>query len=247
MSNERPNEFLSWRGQLTPPDALPEQSLEDKELSWQRLAERLQKEPRRRGVAWWIAAACLILAFFFPATHLFRTRPTHPNRIAHRPPAQREPVTAAPSHPEVAPSAQSHPATSAPSTASDNHQPISHSNKGEIAPIKNFPPTNTIPATSAPSSNSNYGEIAAIKPNSPTDTLLAAIPPPASQPSAPPPRRQLRIIYLNELNKDPGPSVASTRQPAFLHLGTAAATADWTASQQNIPIIKIEISSSHNH
>ncbi len=247
MSNERPNEFLPWRGQLTPPDALPEQGLEDKELSWQRLAERLQKEPRRRGIAWWIAAACLILAFFFPATHLFRTRPTHPNRIAHRSPAQREPVTPAPSHPAPATSTQS--TTSTQSATSDHHQPISHSNRGENAPIKNFPPPNTIPAPPAPatqrilapSSNFNYGEIAAIKPNSPTDT------PSTTPAAAPPPRRQLRIIYLNELNKDPGPSVASTRQPAFLHLGTAAATADWTANQQNIPIIKIEISSSHNH
>jgi hypothetical protein len=227
MSNERPNEFLSWRGQLTPPDALPEQGLEDKELSWQRLAERLQREPRRRGIAWWIAAACLILAFFFPATHLFRTRPTHPNRIAHRPPAQREPVTAAPSHPGAATSAQA--------TAPDNHPPISHPNRGKIAPIKNFPPIETLPATPT---------TAITPPVLNPDTLIASINP---TPTPPPPRRQLRIIYLNELNKDPGPSVASTRQPAFLHLGTAAATTDWTASQQNIPIIKIEIPSSHNH
>src|SRR5580704_13057453 len=96
MSNERADEFLSWRGRLSAPDALPEQGLEDKELSWQRLAERLQKQPRRRYITWWIAAACLIVAFFLPATHLFRGRPAHPgrpNRVAARTPA-RIPVAA---------------------------------------------------------------------------------------------------------------------------------------------------------
>src|ERR1700690_585869 len=100
MSNERPDEFLPWRGQLTAPDALPEMGVDDKEQSWQRLAERLQKQPRRPGIAWWIAPACLILAFFLPATHLLRIRPIHPNRVAHRPAIQRQPV---PENPHPAP------------------------------------------------------------------------------------------------------------------------------------------------
>jgi hypothetical protein len=223
MSNERPNEFLSWRGQLSGPDALPEQGVDDKELTWQRLAERLQKQPRRRGIAWWIAAACLILAFFLPATHLFRARPTRPNRIVLRPRAQREPATAASSHPA--------PATSAQSTASDNPQPISHSNRGEIAPVKNIPPTNTLPATQT---------IAITPPVIPPDTVLAFINPP---PPPPPPRKPLRIVYLNELNKDPGPStVLSSRQAAFVRLSTATA-GDRSIKQNVTPIIKIEISS----
>ena len=46
MSNERPDDFLAWRGHLASPDALPEQGLDDKEVSWERLAERLREKPR---------------------------------------------------------------------------------------------------------------------------------------------------------------------------------------------------------
>jgi hypothetical protein len=222
MSNEKTNEFLSWRGQLTTPDALPGQNLDDREQSWQRLADRLQKEPRRRGIAWWIAAACLIFAFF-PATLFFRDRPTHPTHLARRPPVRREPVTVAPSRPA--------PATSTQTTPAGKDQSLPHSNRGKFAPIN--------------------GEFAATRPNPPTDTLstpaLADAPATEAQAKAEaPPRGQLRIVYLNELNKDPGQSAASTRQPASLHLGFASTTTDWTTSQQNISIIKIDIPS-HNH
>lgn len=97
MSNERPNEFLPWRAQLTKPDALPELGLDDKELSWQHLAERLGKRPRRPGMIWWLAAAFL-LAFFLPGIHHSRPRPAKPNRVALHPPLNRQPVTQPAAH-----------------------------------------------------------------------------------------------------------------------------------------------------
>ena len=56
MLDERPDEFFSWRSRLSPPDALPEQGLDDRDLTWDRLAHRLAKapgqDPARRPAAW---------------------------------------------------------------------------------------------------------------------------------------------------------------------------------------------------
>ena len=232
MSNERPNEFLPWRGQLTAPDALPEKGLEDKEQSWQRLAERLQKQPRRRGITWWVAAACLILAFFFPATHLFRARPTRPNHIAHRSSVQRQPVTFA----------QSQLVTPTPS------QPVLPTRLQPMTSAHRRSVTLTRPPKAVPSAPT----LAFINPSEPTPASIIPDPAPNLAPiravaphSAPPPHRQLRVVYLNELNKEPGPSAVAAREPAFLRLSTASA-GDWNVNPNPAPIIKIDISS-HNH
>ena len=101
MSNERPDEFLAWRGRLGQPDALPEQGLDDREATWERLNARLgsvlngERQPgrsvrpgedgldkegaigkgtRRRIYRYGIAAAFLLLALI-PATRFFRGRP----------------------------------------------------------------------------------------------------------------------------------------------------------------------------
>src|ERR1700754_4104146 len=73
MSNERPDDFFSWRSRLGAPDALPEQGLDDRELAWEKLAERLREKPRRRMTGYWIAAACLLLVLI-PAARLFQLR-----------------------------------------------------------------------------------------------------------------------------------------------------------------------------
>jgi len=100
MSNERPDEFFSWRSRLEPPDALPAQGLDDRALSWKKLAGRLRNDPQAVGglkgkspldagtplqdtgtlplsrtgtrdrMAYRIAAACLLLALI-PAALLF--------------------------------------------------------------------------------------------------------------------------------------------------------------------------------
>jgi len=108
MSNERPDEFFSWRSRLDRPDALPEQGLADRNGSWEKLAGRLRKDRRhshpgqdnndarpagnprieaeaprqvvgRRRIAYRLAAACLVLALI-PAAFLFHPvpRPSNP-------------------------------------------------------------------------------------------------------------------------------------------------------------------------
>ena len=181
MSNERADEFLPWRGRLTPADALPEQGLEEKELTWQRLAERLQKKPRRRFAAWWIAAACFVLAFL-PASHLFRTRPAHPPRIALHP-AARQPVAplrgSRRERPTVSPAAAAtaQPAVSVPAAATV--RPAVSVPAAVIVPavVKTLRPT-----VRRPMPESNYGEFATIKktqpglPSSSADTARVARP-----------------------------------------------------------------------
>jgi len=57
--------------------------------------------------------------------------------------------------------------------------------------------------------------------------------------ATPPAHHPLRIVYLNELGKDPGPSEDQvSRQLMFLRLSTAA---DWTPAQHNTSTIRIDI------
>ena len=193
MSNERADEFLPWRGRLTPADALPEQGLEEKELTWQRLAERLQKKPRRRFAAWWIAAACFVLAFL-PASHLFRTRPAHPPRIALHP-AARQPVAplrgSRRERPTVSPAAAAtaQPAVTAPPAATVPPA-VSVPAAATVRPAVSVPAAVIVPAVvktlgptgRRPTPESNYGEFATIKktqpglPPSSADTARVARP-----------------------------------------------------------------------
>ncbi|HTI90319.1 MAG TPA: hypothetical protein VL727_06990 [Puia sp.] len=105
MSDERPDEFFSWRSRLSPPDALPEQGLDNRDLAWEKLAHRLGKDPvpdpisptsrndarglhtyhqhtyrqrtQRRLLAYGIVAACLLL-LLTPAARLFHNPPPSP-------------------------------------------------------------------------------------------------------------------------------------------------------------------------
>ncbi|HEV3324027.1 MAG TPA: hypothetical protein VG052_00430 [Puia sp.] len=251
MSNERADEFLSWRGRLAPPDALPDQGLDDKELSWERLAERLREKPRRR-IGYWIVAACLLLALI-PATHFFRDRPariaarhtsvprpsalprsprrqtatdqnasrrspatTHFTVPASRPPASRPPVSRPAADPRLTPAA--------PAVAS--------------LPDRQASVTNAILATSP---------ALGTEPIPATTVLSMAAPVPGMSPIAltPPPKKQWKIVYFNEINKSAGPAPGMiTRDPGFIHFGTGSTDpGDWASLQNNYPVLKIELSS----
>ena len=62
MSKERTDEFLKWRGLVDQPGDRPDQVLDDKEATWQKLAERLGERRRNRLSGYRIAAACLLFA-----------------------------------------------------------------------------------------------------------------------------------------------------------------------------------------
>jgi hypothetical protein len=72
MSKERTDEFLQWRGLIDQPEDRPDQVLDDKEATWQKLAERLGDRRRNRLSGYRIAAACLLFALMIPAARLFQ-------------------------------------------------------------------------------------------------------------------------------------------------------------------------------
>src|SRR5580692_7869857 len=75
MSKERTDEFLQWRGVIDQPDARPDQVLDDKEATWQKLAERLGERRRNRLSGYRIAVACLLFALLIiPIARLFQDR-----------------------------------------------------------------------------------------------------------------------------------------------------------------------------
>jgi hypothetical protein len=93
MSNERTDEFLKWRALLDQPDAPPDQVLDDREATWQKLADRLGEHRRNRLYGYRIAAACLLFALIIPAVRLFQDR--HSTAVNLRPVEAARPVAAA--------------------------------------------------------------------------------------------------------------------------------------------------------
>ena len=91
MSNERTDEFLKWRGLLDQPDAQPDQVLDDREATWQKLAERLGEGRRSRLSGYRIAAACLLFALIIPATHLLRDHHSDAGILLPRQPVRQLP------------------------------------------------------------------------------------------------------------------------------------------------------------
>ncbi|WP_431212788.1 hypothetical protein ACQ86N_45195 [Puia sp. P3] len=87
MSNEKHDEFSSWRSLLGSRDALPEHGLDSRDHSWEKLNRRIGNGPvvrrPRRHLIYWIAAACLLLmlapaALYLPARRKF---PPPPDRV----------------------------------------------------------------------------------------------------------------------------------------------------------------------
>ncbi|HXB33763.1 MAG TPA: hypothetical protein VNV35_10090, partial [Puia sp.] len=123
------------------------------------------------------------------------------------------------------------------------------SNYGEIAairhPVKNHAPA--LVQTPTPNTGVTAGAPdTGVTPGAPDIGVTAGAPDTGVTAVAliPPARRQLRIAYLNELGKDPGPAAEpSFRRPAFLRLGAAG---DWTTTASNTSTIKIDLFP-HNH
>src|SRR6185312_630116 len=82
MSNERIDEFLSWRGRLDDPRGVPGQELDDREAAWERLMDKVAGRPRRRLFGYRVAVACVLLVLV-PAVGFFYDR--HNSVVAVRP------------------------------------------------------------------------------------------------------------------------------------------------------------------
>jgi hypothetical protein len=95
MSNERTDEFLKWRGLLDQPDAEPGQVLDDREATWQKLADRLGERRRNRLSGYRIAAACLLFSLIVPAAHLLRDHHSDAGILPPRQPVRQPPHVSA--------------------------------------------------------------------------------------------------------------------------------------------------------
>ncbi|HEY4061887.1 MAG TPA: hypothetical protein VGM30_08295 [Puia sp.] len=229
MSNEKADEFLSWRTKLTPPEALPEQGLDNPEAVWQQLYARLDKRPRRRFLyGYRLAAACLLLALI-PAALLFRGRTSDPRTSARQtsdfrtdqtslPPAGSpagDPVAGLP----PAGGSPADPRSAAPPTAgvpfpAETSLPIASNPTGKTPATRSIPrPSRTLPASVAgipltpPPATSNI----LTTPDLPTSSVQ---PPQLAQ--RPPARRILKAVSINELDNPTAtePTLVLRRPPA---------------------------------
>ena len=197
MSDERPDEFFSWRSRLNPPDALPEQGLDNRSLTWEKLAPRLQpprrQPPHRRLPVYRIAAACLLL-LLIPAALLFNNHQTH----TARPPAPPAPLTLQPA--EASPILQSGPTPK------------------ELAKLRPLH-IDDISSKTLPAQPTNHTLSQQTPEAKPQDSLLQ---PPSTYadlvPAPEPPQnklktKQLKIVHVNELDNpaNSAPAMTSTR------------------------------------
>jgi hypothetical protein len=233
MSNEKADEFLSWRTALAQPDALPEQGLDDPEAAWQQLYARLEEKPRRHFFYWYgIAAACLLL-LLIPAALLFRSRTAGPRPSFGKPSGVLQQASATrpakPAKPLAAgsPMARTTPAISI-TSVTPPAGPLAPLSIGPVAPPDRYwkrPPrmagaskisrvlTRLLPPVfgrpvrlpALPSINAAAPAITVPLPPLTTPSLPGARL--AQQPATA--KRSLRVISINEIN-NPGPAGPAT-------------------------------------
>lgn len=190
-SNEVPgrgvhDEFAAWRGLLRQPAALPEHGLADREAAWDKLFERLNERPRRLLFSYRVAAAC-ILILLIPAARFFQNRPAPgPRRPLAQPvvPLAVAPVVrqqSGPGHPAAAPAISRRMVASSPMAHPSDPPAI---RRPAHRPILMHPePLEAAARDTAP-------------------PMLAAAPPTILlQPRKP--KKQWKVIDLNELDPQP--------------------------------------------
>jgi len=206
MDNERPSEFNTWRHRLEEPGALPGIGLSDKEAAWDKLYERLGETRRRRTPVWiWAAAACILLSLI-PAAILLSPRGKKEDQPITQAPI-RNPVTSgakASSAPKTPGNAPSVAQTNIPVTRAAGHprplaktEPVDRPVKLSGAlhhPTPPLSPVQSLKFTPAPDS---------FYPGRPD--LSQSIP---KVIAAAPPKKELRVIHINEL-EPPNPSAAT--------------------------------------
>ena len=241
MSNERTDEFLSWRGRLDQPDALPEQGLDNHEASWQRLAERIREKPRRL-TGYWVAAACLLLALI-PAIRFLHPRSPATalrqralvQKVAAKPLPVVNPVTPPPVTPR----------TELPLRTSLGllRHGLSRSYPSGIsaAPSRVLSPAITV-ADIKPATDSHQL----------TGIPRAELPLLVSDARASSPKKQLKVVYYNEISNPSGPSPSTAaRIPGFLKLsmgrfGSPVAGGDQETQPNNDPVLTIKLIPKNN-
>lgn len=212
MSNERIDEFLSWRGQLDDPRGIPGQGLDDREATWERLMDKISETPRRRRFfGYRLAAACLLLALI-PAVRLFQGR--HVRIATTRPVELRRVVTPTP----LPAQADVPEFTQAPETAqapeANPKTPTGPKTAAGTAPTTTALRTHRPSRSAAPATPMKLAELTV------PATVSVAPPDSAVYPKItrkPLKNNQLRVVHINELPGASGPAPAVTATDAGRH------------------------------
>ena len=220
MSNERIDDFLSWRGRLEDPEGLPGQALDDREATWERLMDKLRERPRRRFSGYRIAAACLLLALI-PAFRLFQNR--HGNPIAL------QPVTTHRATPVATPRI----ARQQPAFASANPHPAKTATPAKTTPAKTTRPTIPYTPSASPLHVAPAFPLAAAPPVPPA--LIATT-------HNTPPHKEWKVVNIGEINSSLArPHGTAANAPRF-GLGDPAVSSDAGPTPQDPPGLKIKLS-----
>ena len=220
MSNERIDEFLSWRGRLDDPRGVPGQGLDDREATWERLMDKIAETPRRRRFfGYRLAAACMLLALI-PAIRLFQGR--HVRVVTMRPVELRRVVAPwAPPGRKIVPAAVATRTPGAPRTV-DAARTV---DLPQTAIATRTPAAGLAPIAAALQS---HRQVRTGPPGAPVK--LAVLTPPTTVSATPPDSavttqttakplktKPLRVIHINELPGGGGPAPAVTATGASKH------------------------------
>jgi hypothetical protein len=201
MSNEKIDDFLSWRGRLDDPHGVPGQGLDDHEATWERLLDKIRETPRRRlFFGYRLVAACLLLALI-PATWLFQGHRRH--IISMRPAVLKRVVSPIPAPPPVA-------ATQAP--------PVAATHRSRTTAVPRIAATRREkPSKVLPQEQHEQSQLATL-PTSPA-TVTAAFPDTgvAQLTIKPLKTKALRVVNINELSGRNAPEPAVTASDIQRH------------------------------
>ena len=253
MSNERIDEFLSWRGRLDDPRGVPGQELDDREAAWERLMDKVAGRPRRRLFGYRVAVACVLLVLV-PAVGFFYDR--HNSVVAVRPVERQRAV--APGTPMHSPGAGARGGSGRPMPGGDASS-RENARSGDLAS------TRKEWASQGPSMQESGQRRAAheLPAQQPPVQIAGLTTPPAVTPAKMPDsvtamaliplkNKPLRVVHINELSGTSGPlpaaitaSDAARRFEFFLAPGQTRMPLPPPPPATDAALLKIRLSSSN--
>ncbi len=232
MSNERIDDFLSWRSRLEDPEGIPGQALDDREATWERLMDKLRETPRRRFSGYRIAAACLLLALIPAGSSHRLSPPIDPPRITRQQPAPDKPGPQA-VHP-------------IPATVSASGRPLRAKTNRPGPPTPSPAPSPVPSPDAAPPARPPA-------PAPPAPALLAEAPPAAALPETPAPalttttskttkHKEWKVVNIGEINSSLTPPHGTAANAPRFGLGDPAINRNAGPAPQEPPGLKIKFS-----
>jgi len=187
MASEKHNEAEGWKSRLEDPACMPAEAPLNKEVAWDALYARLRNKPARKRTGWyWAAAACLLMAFCLPWITGHKKNAglaNHPGHSQHTPPPLVPPV---PAITKITTTTIHYPETERPLLTETTEQAPQKHNIVNPLHYKKEP---SLPHTVALAQTTTTAQVTLTAiPDSPLLTQVAVAP-----------RKQLRVVALNEL------------------------------------------------